>query len=109
MLYELREYEAVPGKMPALNERFANHAIGLFKKHDIEVVGFWTEDVGSSNKLVYILSFQDSAHREKAWSSFYADAEWNSVREESERRAGGPLVARIQNRILKPTAYSPMK
>ena len=36
MLYELRIYKTVPGRLPAINERFAKHtAISFFKKHGI--------------------------------------------------------------------------
>ena len=107
MIYELRVYEAMPGKMQALNQRFANITMGYFKKHGLNAVGFWTEDVGTSNTLVYILAFDDMAHRDKAWSAFRADGERIQAFAETERE--GPLVARITNRILRPTEYSPLQ
>ena len=33
MIYELRTYEAAPGKLPALNARFRDHTRGLFERH----------------------------------------------------------------------------
>jgi hypothetical protein len=107
MIYELRIYETVPGRLPALNARFANHTLGFFKKHGIHVVGFWTEDIGTSNQLVYMLGFDCLADREKKWTAFQADPEWNKVRAESEK--DGPINARVRNRILRPTNYSPMQ
>ena len=35
MLHELRVYETMPGKLPALNDRFANHTAGFFKNYGI--------------------------------------------------------------------------
>ena len=35
MIYELRIYDTVPGRLPDLNARFANHTLGLFAKHGI--------------------------------------------------------------------------
>jgi hypothetical protein len=107
MIYELRIYETVPGKLPALNERFAKHTLGFFKKHGIYVVGFWTEDIGTSNQLVYMLGFDSLADREKKWTAFQADPGWNQVRAESEKN--GPINARVRNMILRPTNYSPMQ
>lgn len=107
MIYELRIYETVPGKLPALNERFAKHTLGFFKKHGIQVVGFWTEDIGTSNQLVYMLGFDSLADREKKWTAFQADPGWNQVRAESEKN--GPINARVRNMILRPTSYSPMQ
>ncbi|HZA21475.1 MAG TPA: NIPSNAP family protein [Dehalococcoidia bacterium] len=107
MIYELRIYETVPGRLLALNDRFANHTLGFFKRHGIHVVGFWTEEIGTSNQLVYMLGFDSLADREKKWAAFQADLDWNRVRSESER--DGPINARVHNRILRPISYSPMQ
>ena len=50
MLYELRVYETLPGKLPALNARFADHTVGFFQEHGIGITGFWTDEIGESNK-----------------------------------------------------------
>ena len=50
MLYELRVYDARAGKLPALNDRFANHTTGFFKDHGIGIVGFLTDEIGRSNQ-----------------------------------------------------------
>jgi len=79
----------------------------FFEKHGIKVVGFWTEDIGTSNRLLYILGYESLADREKKWTAFMNDPDWLQVRAKTE--AGGPLVARVLNSILRPTPYSPMK
>jgi len=107
VIYELRVYWPAPGKMGALHKRFNDHTIGLFKKHGIEVVGFWEAMIGTSNVLHYIVRFSDLGHRERAWAAFGADPEWLRVRAESEK--DGPIVARIRNEIWRPSAYSPMQ
>ncbi|MDA0987982.1 MAG: NIPSNAP family protein [Chloroflexi bacterium] len=107
MIYEIRTYEAMPGKIQALNQRFANITMKYFEKHGLKAVGFWTEDVGTSNTLVYMLAFDDMAQRERAWSAFRADGERLELFAETESQ--GQLVARITNRILKPTDYSPLQ
>jgi hypothetical protein len=108
MLYELRVYEVIPGKMPALNARFANPTMQLFAKHGMDVVGFWTTTVGEgSNELTYMLKFENMADREEKWATFLNDSEWKTVKAESEK--DGPLVAKIRNQFLAPTPYSPAK
>ena len=107
MIYELRIYEAIPGKLPALNERFAKITMGYFKKYGLKMVGFWTDEVGMSNRLTYMLAFDDMAHRDKAWAGFRADPE--RVKAFAETEKDGPLVARVTNTIMRPTAYSPMQ
>ena len=105
MLYELRVYDAMPGKLGALNDRFANHTTGFFKNHGIGIVGFWTAVIGTSNQLTYILSFDDMADREKKWGAFQADPGWHKARADSE--TDGPLNARVQNSFMQLTPYSP--
>jgi hypothetical protein len=100
---ELRIYDAMPGKMGALNNRFANHTVGLFKKHGMSVIGFWTQEVGVSNELIYMLGFDSLSDREKSFASLSGDAEWAKVRAESEK--DGALVRTIYNTILRPPAY----
>ena len=105
MLHEMRVYDAMPGKMENLNRRFANHTMGFFKDHGIGIVGFWTEVIGISNRLTYMLSFDDMADREKRWNAFQADEGWHQARAESEKE--GSLVASVQNSFLRLTPYSP--
>ena len=107
MIYELRSYEVVPGRMPAMHARFQNHTLGFFRKHGIGVVGFWEAIVGTTNVLHYVLQFDDLAHREKAWNAFMADPDWHRVRAESEK--DGPIVARVRKELWRPTPYSPMQ
>jgi hypothetical protein len=105
MLNELRIYDAMPGKLSALNNRFADHTVGLFKEHGMGIVGFWTDMIGTGSQLTYMLSFESMADREKKFAAFAADPRWLAVRAESEK--DGPLAASIRNIMMRPTPYSP--
>jgi hypothetical protein len=105
MLYESRIYTAVPGKLTALNERFAKHTMGYFTKHGIGMLGFWTDEIGTSNQLTYILVFDSMTDREQKWGAFQADPGWQRVRAETE--AAGSLVAQVHNTFMRLTPYSP--
>ncbi len=109
MIYELRTYDAFPGKLPALNTRFANVTLGFFEKYGIKVVGFWQNNVGenTTNRLIYMLAFEDMGQRDKAWAAFLADSDRQKAFAESER--DGPLVQSITNQIMRPTPYSPLQ
>lgn len=107
MIYELRVYDAIPGKLPALNERFAKITLGFFKKYGLKVVGFWTDEIGLTNRLTYMLAFDDMAQRDKAWAAFRADPE--RIKAFAETEKDGPIVAHVINTIMRPTEYSPMK
>src|SRR5215213_2448475 len=108
MIHELRIYTAHPGKMGPLIARFRDHTTGLFEKHGIVNVGYWTNSIGGrSDELLYILGYEDLAQRDRAWAAFQADPDWQKARAESEK--DGPLVHHIENRILNPTKFSPVR
>lgn len=107
MIYEWRVYDTLPGQIPRLHKRFAEHTIRLFEKHGIKSIGYWEEEIGQNNRLVYLLAFEDLADRERKWRAFQNDPEWIQVRTETEK--DGPINALVSNRILRPTPYSPLK
>ena len=108
MIYELRVYKCVPGRLPALINRFANITLKLWDKHGIKQAGFWTTLVGESNlELYYLLAWESLADRDKKWSAFQADPEWLAKRAETEK--DGPIVANVANQLLTPTAFSSVK
>ena len=108
LIYELRVYHTLPGRMPALLNRFQNATLALFDKHGIRQAGFWTTVVGESNQdLHYLLAWESLAEREAKWAAFQSDPEWIAKRAESEK--DGPIVANIVNAILQPTAFSAVR
>ncbi len=85
MIYELRVYDCLPGRLPALLKRFTDHTLALWDKHGIRQAGFFTTVVGESNqRLTYFLAWESLAERETKWTAFATDPEWLKVRDESE-------------------------
>ena len=108
MLYELRIYHCVPGRLPDLLKRFETITLGIWRRHGIEQAGFWTTGIGDSNQtLHYFLKWDSLADREKKWAAFQADPEW--IKQRAETEANGPIVASITNTILQPTSFSSVK
>ena len=108
MIYEMRVYRCVPGRLPALLQRFEKVTLDLWKKHGIRQAGFWTTLIGDSNhELTYLLAWASLAEREKKWTEFMSDPQWLSARAESER--DGAIIDNARNQILQPTAFSAVK
>jgi hypothetical protein len=108
MIYELRIYRSVPGRMPALLSRFQNHTLRIWEKHGIRQAGFWTTLVGaSSQQVTYMLAWDSMAEREKRWKVFLMDPEWVATAAATEK--DGRLVQDISNELLVPTAFSAAK
>ena len=108
MIYEMRVYRCVPGRLPALLNRFATITLRLWEKHGIKQAGFFTTVVGESNQdLTYFVAWESLADREKKWAAFQADPEWIAKRAETEK--DGAIVSNIVNQFLQPTAFSSVK
>ncbi|MBV8566236.1 MAG: NIPSNAP family protein [Methylobacteriaceae bacterium] len=108
MIYELRVYHCIPGRLPAVLNRFEKKTIPIWQKHGIRQAGFFTTVVGESNQqLVYFLAWESLAEREKKWTAFLADPEWLAVRAETEK--DGQIVEKVVNQLLAPTAFSSVK
>ncbi|PIW27079.1 MAG: NIPSNAP family protein [Rhodospirillales bacterium CG15_BIG_FIL_POST_REV_8_21_14_020_66_15] len=108
MIHELRIYHCAPGRLPALLKRFETATLAIWNRHGIRQAGFWTTEIGPSNHaLYYLLEWESLAEREEKWNAFQADPEWIAKRADSEK--DGPIVATLENVILKPTAFSSVK
>lgn len=108
MIYELRKYKVLQGRMNELHERFKGHTLRLFEKHGIKPIAFWTSvDDEDSDYLTYLLQFNDIESQKKAWKMFMEDEErieiWNKSNEK------GKLVIDIVSKNLKATEYSPLQ
>ncbi|MBY2968006.1 NIPSNAP family protein [Rhizobium leguminosarum] len=100
---ELRIYDCLPGRLPALLNRFAEHTLAIWDKHGIRQAGFFTTIVGeSSHRLTYLIAWESLADREVKWKAFTTDPAWLKARDESER--DGQILSNISNQLLSPTA-----
>jgi len=108
MIYELRIYQCIPGRLPALLKRFQEHTLKIWEKHGIRQAGFFTTLVGDSNQEVtYFLAWESLAERESKWTAFVNDPDWIAARSKSE--ADGPIVANMASQLLIPTSFSAVK
>lgn len=108
MIHELRVYRCVPGRLPALLERFETTTLSIWRRHGIRQAGFWTTVIGESNQeLTYLLAWDSLAERDSNWSAFQSDPEWIAKRADSER--DGPIVANIVSQLLQPTSFSAVR
>lgn len=111
MVYELRTYTTLDGRLPALNARFRDHTVKLFEKHGMTNVVYGTpidnEGKAIDNKLVYLLAHKSQEAARASFAAFGKDPEWVAAREASEK--DGKIVAKVESQFLVPTDYSPMK
>lgn len=99
MLYELRIYDVVPGRMQAILDRFQYDTIKLFAKHGMKVTNFWVDADETKNRLYYIFEHPDAASRERNYQSLMEDPELLEVIKRTE--PNGNLHEKIEVIFLK--------
>ena len=121
MIYELREYTVLPGRMDNLRKLFHYDMPRLLAKHEMLAIGYWNSKVGKdvddvqkasdeledTDKWYYMIAFQDLEELEAKWHAFHTDPEWlDAIR---ENRKDGANLAKTRNYLLYPTPFSPLK
>jgi hypothetical protein len=106
--FELRTYYAAPGKIEALHARFRDHTTRIFKKHGMDIVGYWVPK-DKPDTLVYVLIHKSREAADASWKAFRSDPEWMAARKASEDSAGGSLTTKVEFVFMDATDYSPLK
>jgi hypothetical protein len=104
--FEMRTYYCLPGKLPALESRFRDHTLKLFKKHGMTNIAYWKsiEKDGSQPKLIYLLAHESQDAAKKSFDSFRLDPEWIKARDASEKE--GKIVEKVESIMMSPLRFS---
>ncbi len=101
MIYELRIYYVKKGKLKNINDRFANHTLSIFERHNMKVVDFW-QDI-SEEKIYYIMEYDNMDDRNKKFEEFAKDPEWIKVKADSE--VDGNLLDKLESFFMERVPY----
>ena len=105
--FELRFYTAEPavngeGGVDDLHQRFREKQVALLERHGADVIGHW-QRLDNPNTVVWLLAFNDRAHRDEVFRTFRADPEWIALWEKYTVRANRELF------FMSATDYSALK
>ena len=99
MIYEMRVYRAVPGRLPALLKRFENTTLKIWDKHGIKQAGFWTALIGDSNHELTLSARLGIARRAREeMERLHGDPAWVS-RPATDSEKDGPIIANIEQSV----------
>lgn len=109
-IFELRRYESNNASTLARKiKMFESGEIGIFQRLGMRPVFFAETIVGARMpNLVYMLSYDDLASREKLWKEFGADPEWQKMRS-APGNSDAEIVSNISNSLLQPLPFSPVR
>jgi hypothetical protein len=109
-IFELRTYESPNEKAGARKVKMFDDAeIAIFRRSGMRPVFFGQTMIGANQpSLTYMLAYDDMEAREKAWSAFGKDPEWQKLRV-TPGLTDPEIVSNITNAILRPLGFSPVK
>lgn len=103
MIVEQRDYHVVTGKLPELVRLYADEGIAIQREVLGGFVGAFTTDIGALSTYTSLWSYPSHAAREERRATLQAREDWQAFLAKIQ-----PLIHTQQNRILVPTAFSPL-
>jgi hypothetical protein len=109
-IFEMRRYESNNTSTLARKvAMFEAGEAGIFQRLGMRPVFFSETIVGEKMpNLIYMLSYDDLASREKLWKAFGADPEWQKLRS-VPGNADAEIVSNISNSFLQPLPFSAVR
>jgi hypothetical protein len=102
MLIDLRIYTFHPGKLSEFLKLAESTILPLQAKHCGTCIFYAVSESGTLNQVVQAWAYEDAADRERRRAALWADPEWQRLGAQAL-----PWIAHQENRLLKPTAFSP--
>ena len=105
MIFDVRTYTAVPGKLAAAVKLYEEFGYPVQLKYIGKPLFYGTTEVGSLNQIVHVWMYQSQAEREDKRTRMEADPAWAEYRRLSGEK--GYLISQ-ENKIVKSTSFSPL-
>ena len=104
MILEERDYHVFTGKLNELVKLYETEGIELQQSYLGNVVGVFTTDIGALSTYTSLWAYESFAQREERRARLQADDRWKAFLGKIQ-----PLIHTQRNRILVPTAFSPLR
>ena len=104
MIVEQRDYHVHTGKLPELVRLYEAEGIALQQEFLGKLLGVFTVDSGALSTYVSLWGYESMGEREERRARMQADERWKAFLGKIQ-----PLIHTQQNRILVPTAFSPIR
>ena len=102
MIVDVRTYTMVPRKLNGYVELFEKLALPVTKRHGLELLGYYTSQIGALNQVVHVWKYDSLAALEKKRNARDADPDWAKFLSQTEG-----YVLLQEDKIMKPASFSP--
>jgi hypothetical protein len=104
LIVEQRDYHVYTGKLVELVRLYDEAGIAIQREILGGLIGVFTTDVGSLSTYTSLWAYDSFAEREQRRARLQADERWQEFLARIQ-----PLIHTQHNRILVPTAFSPIR
>lgn len=103
-LYEMRTYTLYVGKLGEAVKLYKELGWPALEKggYDKKLVGYFTSDVGTLNRLVHLWKFEDDADRRSHWGTLFQDEDFMAFAGQIR-----PLILTQENQLLQEAPWGP--
>jgi hypothetical protein len=104
VIVEQRDYHVFTGKLNELVRLYAEEGISIQEEILGGLIGVFTTDIGALSTYTSLWRYDGFVEREQKRAQLQADERWQRFLGKIQ-----PLIHTQQNRILVPTAFSPLR
>ena len=104
MIVEERTYHVHTGKLNEVVRLYAEEGTQVQQHHLGNLIGAFTVDIGDLSSIVQLWGYDSLGEREQRRARLQADETWKAFLKRLT-----PLIHTQRNRILVPTAFSPIR
>lgn len=101
MIVEQRTYTIKPGKVGEYLKLYREEGLEVQMGHLGRLVGYYSVEIGPLNQIIHMWAYEDANDRMARRRALYADPLWLQTVEKLL-----PLIDKMENIILKPTAFA---
>ncbi len=104
MIVDERIYTLHPGNVPLFLKQYEEEGMEVQVRILGNMVGYYFTDIGPLNQVVHLWGYSSMDDRYERRAQLQASEEWQSYAKKMR-----PLVAHVENKILIPTSFCPVK
>jgi hypothetical protein len=104
VIVEQRDYHVYTGKLPELVRLYETEGIAIQQEILGNLLGWFTTDVGALSTIVSLWGYESAGERETRRATLQRDERWQAFLAKIQ-----PLIHTQVNRLLVPTAFSPIR
>lgn len=104
MIVDERSYTLVPGKLKEWQALYEQEGLPVQSRILGNLLGFFVTEIGTINQIVHLWGYENFAERERRRAQLGADPAWQAYLAKA-----APMMQKMENRILVPLPFSPIK